>query len=292
MVELGKLSAWLSSRNPQAADIARPHLDLSGEAISAALRAVVAGAEEQGGIESYIKPLKLKSALFQEVLGKGAETLEFERFLQVCAFMPTVRRRLAPYLDAQGFARIRTGLAALLNGMTDVTTCDVRMEAFCARFPQNKEHRFIRDLAAEVLHNVDIERYPLMTRWVWDAKANTGILREIWFAENIDRLTIRVADDYATFLMLREELAQFLTANGIFRDIPQYLDLLYAQIYAQYICTQGGTYLRTEFSAPEDPMQHTRRMLGLDGVRLGSNRTRLKAIDGQSYVIEDQKVIG
>ena len=289
---MGRLSAWLSSRNPQAVDIARPHLDLNGEALGEALRAIVAGAEEQGGIERYIEPLKLKSALFQEVLGSGAEGLEFERFLQVCAFMPTVRRRLAPYLDAQGFARIRAGLAALLNGVTDVTTCNARIEAFCGCFPMDKEHRFIRDLAAEVLHNIDIERYPLMTRWVWDAKANTGILREIWFADNVDNLTIRVADDYATFLMLREELTQFLTANGVFRDVLQYVDLLTAQCYAKYICTQGGTYLRTEFSAPEDPMQHTRRMLGLDGVRPGSNRTRLKAIDGQGYIIEDAKMIG
>ena len=121
----------------------------------------------------------------------------------------------------------------------------------------------MRDLAAEVLHHLDCERYPLMTRWVWDAKANTGVLREIWFANDIDHITIRVADDCATFLMLREELAQFLTENGVFRDVPEYVDILCAQVYAQYICAQGGTYLRTDFSAPEDPMQHARRMLGL-----------------------------
>ena len=176
--------------------------------------------------------------------------------------------------------------------MQDVSTVDARIATFCARFPQNKEHRFIRDLAAEILHHLDAERYPLMMRWVWDAKANTGVLREFWFAEDVDHLTIRVEDDYATFAMLREELAQFLTENGIFRDVPQYLDILCAQIYAHYICAQGGTYLRTDFAAPEDPMQHTRRMLGLDGVRPGSNRTRLKAIDGTAYTLEDPKLIG
>ncbi len=206
--------------------------------------------------------------------------------------MPTVRRRLAPYLDEKGFARIREALGGLLDGMADVTTADARIAAFCARFPQDKEHRFIRDLAAEVLHHLDPERYPLMMRWVWDAKANTGVLREIWFADDVDHLTIRVDDDYATFAMLREELAQFLTENGIFRDVPAYIDILCAQVYAQYICAQGGTYLRTDFSAPEDPMQHARRMLGLDGVRPGSNRTRLKAIDGAAYTIEDPKLIG
>ncbi len=253
---------------------------------------MVTGAEQHGGIETYVAALKLKTDLFREVFAGGVDALAPERFLELCAFMPTVRRRLVPYLDEKGFGRIRAALAGLLSGMDDVSTVDLRIADFCEAFPQNKEHRFIRDLAAEILHHLDAERYPLMTRWVWDAKANTGVLRELWFAEDVDHLTIRVEDDYATFAMLREELAQFLTDNGIFRDVPQYLDILYAQVYAHYICAQGGTYLRTDFAAPEDPMQHTRRMLGLDGVRPGSNRTRLKAIDGTAYTLEDPKLIG
>jgi hypothetical protein len=286
---LSVLSAFLKSSTPQAPEIARPHLDLSGEVLAESFRAMVTGAEEHGGIERYIEAVKLKSALFREVFAAGAEALAPERFLELCAFMPTVRRRIAPYLDEKGFARIRDGLAALLEGRHDVTGSDARLAQFCARFPENREHRFVRDLAAEVLHNLDSERYPLMTRWVWDAKANTGVLREIWFADDVDHVTIAVDDGYATFLMLREELAQFLTNNGVFRDVPEYIDILCAQIYAQYICAQGGTYLRTDFSAPEDPMQHSRRMLGLDGVRPGSNRTRLKAIDGSAYTIEEPK---
>ena len=39
--------------------------------------------------------------------------------------------------------------------------------------------------------------------------------------------------------------------------------------------------------APGDPMEHTRRLLGLDGVRAGNGRTRLKAINGEAFVIED-----
>lgn len=287
------LSAFLSStKAPQAPEIARPHLDLSGEVLTEALREMVTGAEQHGGIESYVAALGLKTELFQEVFAGGVDALEPERFLELCAFMPTVRRRLARYLDEKGFTRIRAALAELLQDMQSVATVDARIAAFCAHFPADKEHRFIRDLAAEVLHHLDPERYPLMMRWVWDEKANTGVLRELWFAEDVDHLTIRVADDYATFAMLREELAQFLTENGIFRDVPAYIDILCAQVYAQYICAQGGTYLRTDFAAPEDPMQHTRRMLGLDGVRPGSNRTRLKAIDGTAYTIEDPKLIG
>jgi hypothetical protein len=142
-----------------------------------------------------------------------------------------------------------------------------------------------------MLHNVEPERYPLMNRWVWDAKANTGVLREIWHGENVDHITIPVGDGYGTYLMLREELSQFLSDNGFFRDVLQYVDILCAQVYAQYICEQGGSYLRADFSAPEDPMQHTRRLLGLDGVRPGSGRTRLKSIDGEAFVIDDTPLL-
>jgi len=67
--------------------------------------------------------------------------------------------------------------------------------------------------------------------------------------------------------------------------------LLCAKIYADYIAAQGGVYLRADFSAPDDPMEYTRRLLGLDGVKAGSGRTRLKAITGEAFVIEDTKTL-
>ena len=94
--------------------------------------------------------------------------------------------------------------------------------------------------------------------------------------------SIAVADSYETFLVLREEIAQFLAANGVFRDVLQMVDMVCAQVYAGYICEQGGSYLRADFSAPEDPMQHTRRLLGLDGVRAAEGRARFSAIYGEA----------
>ena len=70
-----------------------------------------------------------------------------------------------------------------------------------------------------------------------------------------------------------------------------YVDLLCAKVYADYIAAQGGVYLRADFSAPGDPMEHTRRLLGLDGVRAGTNRTRLKAINGEAFLIEDGNLL-
>ena len=274
---------------PVTPEPARPELHLSGSTLRAALEAAIAGCEAHGGVERYIAALKLKATLFQDALRDAdPRAVPRETLAALCAFMATVRRRIAPELEGAGLARLHTALGLLLDGREDTATTDQRISACCAQFPADREHRWVRDFAAEVLHNVDPERYPLMTRWVWDARANTGALREMWFGDDIDHRTLHLADDYATFVMLREELAVFLSDNGFFRDITHYTDLVLAQVYAEYICAQGGTYLRADFSSPEDPMQHTRRMLGLDGVRAGSTRLRLKAIDGEAWrLLED-----
>jgi len=279
--------ALFSAIRPAA--IERPVLDLSGDALRAGLQAMIAGSEEHGGIERYADAVKLKNIMFRQALADSPiEELELEAFMGLCTFMATVRRRIAPFLNGKDFDGLRSGIVELFDEAVPV---DERIGHFCGRFPTDNKHRWVRDLATELLHNTDPERYPLMNRWVWDAAANTGVLREIWHAENVDHITIPVADGYGTYLMLREELSQFLTDNGFFRDILYYVDVLCAQVYAQYICEQGGSYLRADFSAPEDPMQHTRRLLGLDGVRAGSGRTRLKSIDGEAFVIDENNLL-
>ena len=266
-------------------DVERPVLDLSADTLRIALQQVVTGSEEHGGIERYIDAVKLKSDMFRQALEQIEDgELDVEIFKGLCTFMATVRRRIGPWLAEDTFAQVREALAELFD---DVESVDVRIDRFCQRFPQDKAHRWVRDLATEMLHNREPERFPLMNRWVWDARANTGVLREIWHADDIDHITIPVTDGYGTFLMLREELSQFLTDNGFFRDILYYVDVLCAQVYANYICEQGGSYLRADFSAPEDPMQHTRRLLGLDGVQAGNGKTKLKSIDGEAFVLDE-----
>ena len=271
----------------QPADDERPVLDLSGEALRAGLAAMVSGSEAHGGIERYVDAVKLKSAMFRQALADGAVD-DLETFKGLCTFMATVRRRIGNWLTPDAFEDLQPGIRELFDEVDDI---DTRVDAFCSRFPRDKEHRWVRDLAAELLHNSDPERYPLMNRWVWDAAANTGVLREIWYGDDVDHMRIPVGDGYGTYLMLREELSRFLSDEGIFRDMLEYVDILCAQVYAQYICEQGGSYLRTDFSAPEDPMQHTRRLLGLDGVRPGSGKTRLKSVDGEAFVLDDESAL-
>ena len=274
---------------PQPHEFERPVLDLSGEILRAALQVVIAGAEAQGGIERYIDAVKLKSAMFRQALVENEiAELDLETFKGLCTFMATVRRRVSEWLNEDAFAVMRPRIVELFD---DNEHIENRIGRFCDYFPNDKKHRWVKDLAVEMLHNADPERVPLMNRWVWDAKANTGVIREIWHADNVDHIRIPVGDGYGTYVMLREELSQFLSDNGFFRDILFYVDVLCAQVYAQYICEQGGSYLRADFTAPEDPMQHTRRLLGLDGVQPGDGRTRLKSIDGEAFVLDDSQTL-
>jgi hypothetical protein len=280
----------LSVASPVAA-AQRPQLELSGPKLMLAFESLVAASDEHGGVERYVDALKLKSAAYREALGGGrAASVPLADLRNLCACAATVRRRAARYLEPGTFGQLRAQLVELLAASEDTSTTDERIARFGAGFPDDREHRWVRDLAAEVLHNVDPERYPAMCRWVWDARLNTGVLREIWHGDDVDHILIDVPDRYETFVVLREELAQFLATNGVFRDVIQYVDLLTAQVYANYLSEQGGSYLRADFSSREDPMLHVVRLLGLDGIG-ADGRTRLKALDGTAQLAEPPQLL-
>jgi hypothetical protein len=292
MVSVAKFLRPRSKGELERPTLEMPCLDLSGPILKHAFESLVSGAEPQGGVEHWIDALKLKQQMIQQALGQGHPAdLPLDTFKSLCAFMVSVRRRVGPYLEKPAYGEMVEAIVELLSDNKDTSATDRRLADFCARFPEDKKHRWVRDLGAEILHGVDPERYPLMGRWIWDRTANTGVIREIWFDDDIDNITLDVPDGYATHIMLRQELSQFLTNNGLFRDVIWYVDLLCAKIYADYIGAQGGVYLRAEFSAPDDPMEHVRRLLGLDGVRTGSRRTRLKSIDGEAFFIDESKLL-
>ena len=283
----------LRTRKQKAPAPSRPELHLSGPRLRAAFENLVDAAENTGGVERYVGALALKASLFEEMFGKGrvGELTEAE-FLDLAAFVTPARRRIGAWLAHYGFESLHPRLVKLLAGWSDVGTADKRMAAFCAGFPEDREHRWVRDLGAEVLHFTAPHHYPLMTRWMWDARVNTGVLREIWHDENgVPAGAIKVEDNFATFMTLREELEGFLADNGVFRDLQFYVDILCAHVYAGYINDKGGQYLRGDFcgATKEDSMAHTRRLLGLDAVDTESGRTRLKLIDGEAHVLGEQR---
>ncbi len=241
-------------------------LDLSGPILSDTLQTLIAACDEDGGVERYIDALKFKTSLFQDAFKNGGEGLSAENFVKLCMFMPTVRRRISSYVEDDKYPEFLDAIKGLF-GTGDI---DARITAFQGKFPQDKKHRWVKDLAAEILHNTDPHMHPLMQRWVWDRKANSGVIREIWHGD-VDSVTLDVDDDYEVFLKLREELSGYLTQNGIFADVLYYVDLLCAQSYGNYISAQGGLYLKADFSSKEETIVFTRRLLGLDGVAAKSN---------------------
>ncbi len=259
-------------------------LELSGPRLVRALEELTAACEPQGGVERFVRALSLKAELFEETFAKGrVETLDEDSFNNICAFVAPARRRVGAWLEQHGFTAMRTACVELLHGWSDVTSADVRLDAFQAKFPDDRAYRWTRDLGAEILHFTAPEIYPLATRWMWDRKANTGVLREIWYAADLDSVTLDVPDDFRTFHLLRHELEGFLGDNGVFRDLAMMTDLLCAQVYGDYVHGQGSAYLRADFSSPEDPMFYARRMLGLDGADSGRRRSRLKLAGGARH---------
>lgn len=271
---------------------ALPVLDLSGPKLRAALESLVDSAEATGGVERYVGALALKASLFDEVFGNGhVATLTEPAFCDLAVFITPVRRRVGDWLGRNGFAAMHRRLMALFDTSPDCGAVDLRLRRFIGSFPNDRGHRWVRDLAAELLHFTAPESYPLMTRWMWDSRVNTGVLREIWHSDHVAIGDIAIVDDLATFVALRDELTEFLRGNGVFRDLPLYVDLLCAHVYARYINDTGGQYLHADFcgGAKGDPMAHTRRLLGLDAVDTETGRTRLKLIDGEAYMLGEPR---
>ena len=305
------ISAGVTASDPKGLTPSRPVLNLSGPKLRGAFERLINASEQLGGVERFAEAVQLKAKVFQDRLGEGrVAALSRAQFDEIVPLMATVRRRIAPLIDGRHWETTQTAIVALLQGAHDTTIADERIVRFESALrpllssPQAAEvqrrggggegsTRFLRDLAAEILHNTLPEHYPLMQRWVWDTKANTGVIREIWHdpvsGDDVDHIVIDLADGYETNLMLREELSQFLADNGVFRDMLWHVDLVSAQIYGDYINAQGGAYLKTDFSAQADPLEHTRRILGLD--RVGGKRFGVRAIDGEATATAPTKLL-
>ncbi|MEZ5926700.1 MAG: hypothetical protein R3D57_20215 [Hyphomicrobiaceae bacterium] len=252
------------------AEMRGPVLHLSGPKLRLSLDTLLRSAEAIGGIEQLVGALTLRAEILRENLsGLIDGSLTRQRFEELTLLMATVRRRVGPLVTSERWPHLRTAIAGLLQDAHVPGTADQRIRMFETALASlaGERLRYHRDLAAEILHAALPEHYPLMQRWVWDATANTGALREMWFSDGPEPLIIGTADDHAAFLMLRAELAQFLSQNGIFRDMIWYVDLLTAQVYAGYVGEQGGAYLKTDFSNPGNALEHTLRLLGLDKAR-------------------------
>ena len=254
----------------------RPQLDLSGPRLRRAFESLVQGADAHGGVERYVDALKLKQTLFREALlsaGWAARAADrsggIHAALRIPADGAAADRALARGTRCSASCALRSRPCS-----SRPTTRPGRMSAsaqFCAGFPQDDapplDARPRRRVAAQQRSRALSAHDPLgLGRRRQHRRAAGDLARA---RRRPHRRSPRATTTRPSWCCARRS-RQFLSSNGVFRDVLQFVDMLCAQVYAGYIGEQGGSYLRTDFTAPEDPMLHSRRLLGLDGIRPGT----------------------
>lgn len=258
-----------------------PVLHLDGQRLRAAFDSMIESAEKLGGIEIVLEGLSGKSLLFQRTFAGNAENLLESEFLDACAFMPTVRRRIKNVLGQHSFEALNKLVTTLLEDVS-IESVDQKIQEFETELTNLSKSRWVRDFTAEILHYRDPDMFPLMTRWVWDFGSNSGVLREIWFSDS-DSEFLNIPHGVTTHLELRREVGEFLDRLGVFKNLHFMIDVLFAWIYSQYIGNQGGSFLKTDFSFAGTSFGYVFRMLGLDAALSPSGKSRLLLANGKRY---------
>jgi hypothetical protein len=240
--------------------------------------------QDAGGLEAYMASLQAKQQLFASLLGPGEiDTLSLEKLEALLETVFTARRRVYPTLEAMGNAAAVQSAKDLLYGEGELQE---RMQAFVDALPiapgDDKEsqksavktRRAAFDFAAEMLHFNDPVRYPLMTRWVWDQNTVSGALRE--FIRGNDHMAeIPLGNSPEMFEGTRQWLAGQVGEQGIYKDVPLWIDLVLAEAYAAYFRSMAEGVLSADFGRSGGPEEHVKKFLGIDGDRRGT-RSRVK----------------
>ena len=240
--------------------------------------------EIDAGVEAYMQALNAKHELFAHLLGAstfpGLAAAELESLL---AHVFTARRRVFPALEAMGLQPVNRAIDRLLHGEQDLAT---RLADFAGSIPiaagadrearkqGQKLRRAMHDFGAELLHFSRPEVYPLIARWVWDQTTLSGALREfIRGHEQMD--TIPLAAVPEMFEGVRSWLANLLKAQGLYRDIEWWVDLVEAEAYGAYFRAMAQGMLSADFGRSGGPEEHLKKFLGIDPVKPGG-RSRVK----------------
>lgn len=227
-------------------------------------------AAQDGGIENYLSALRAKQHVFAETLARDhISTADIETLL---GSVFTARRRVYPALERIGMTRAAALLRDLAAGAMPPA---LRLQNFVDAMPgaagmdresvkaAAKVRRAARDFAAEALHFSDPVRYPLMSRWVWDETTQSGALRE--FVRGNDALReIPFNNSPALFEGARVWLAGCIAEQGIYRDVPLWIDLVQGQAYTAYFRSFTEGSLGADFARGVTPHEQLKKLLGID----------------------------
>ncbi len=228
--------------------------------------------EGQQGLAALVNSLAEKTASFRRLLLEDQQPLTDARMAHLVEQMFTARRKIWPVIEEQGAARVGEVMRDLLGGHGDLAQ---RMMRFEEALPATgKAKRVIRDMGAEVLHFSDPERYPLMTRWVWDQSTSSGAVRE--FIRGGDYLTdFPFGESPEMFEGLRQWMREALLELGVYRDVPYMVDIILAHQYSQYVRAMAEGFLRSDFGGQTDFTEQIRKLLGVEvHRRMGGSRIK------------------
>ena len=173
----------------------------------------------------------------------------------------STRRRTTEILDRVGAGPLAGWIGDLVAPRRPV---EARFQAFCDRlegFPPSVSY----DLAGELLHFTDPERYWLWTRWVWDPKTRTGALPLVTMEEydlhapSVGAMYLRVGEATA-FVHETGRAAGFTRiGQGAFG-----VDVYLACVYCVYVYTTVRMRMTQEFNRVIPPLPELcRRFLGV-----------------------------
>ncbi len=170
------------------------------------------------------------------------------------------RRRRREILAAHG-ASLGGWIAALLEPGRPVAE---RFDGFCRELRAAPE-TVRSDLAGEILHFTEPERYWLWTRWMWDPRVRTGALPLV----TMEEVDLRGGSPGETYARVGEAVA-FVHATGDAAgftraaDGPFAIDVFLASVYGVYMYTTLRMRMTQEFNqvVPKLP-ELCRRLLGV-----------------------------
>lgn len=265
------------------------------------MNTLIESARNDGGIESFVANLAEKQRLFAAALVEPSlASLDAERLEALLDVVFTARRRLHPVLGEFGVSATAAAVRDLLYGDGELGG---RIDAFVAALPIRggdglearrraaRLQRAAHDFACELLHFRDPLRYPLMTHWVWDDDTMTGALRE--FARNPDHAQKLPLDTRPeTYEGARRWLAGEIEGQGIYRDVPLWIDLVEASAYAHYFRSMTGGVLGSDFERGSRPEEQVRKLLGIDAARRDGKSRVKREDDGPGDVRPDDMISG
>jgi hypothetical protein len=219
------------------------------------------------GLDAIAAELAVKHARVRALLGRAdRRALRESELRPLLRSIFSSRRRVNHLFERVGAAALAEWIDDLLAEGAPVAG---RVQAFHDRMPAAPDSlRY--DLAGELLHYTDPERYWLWTRWVWDPATRTGALPLVTMDE-FDLAAPTVGETYLRIGTATAFVHETGRAAGFTRigDGAFGVDVYLACVYCVYVYTTVRMRMTQEFNRVIPPLPElARRFLGVHGMEL------------------------